>query len=215
MKLQHSARSIAIAGHTGDAQAVIEALISDDPALRIAALGAATRLEILGEESLLAALADPSPAVRRRAAELTPKACTNPGADGEQRRGRGGGGSVRVVEQLVDLLDDPSCAEVAAHALGEVDALPVESTAAVEDALADQATSHDDPICRESAVAALGSLGLGLEAVLAATGDVATVRRRAVIALANFDGPDVDEAVTRATNDRDWQVRQAAEDLLA
>ena len=70
-------------------------------------------------------------------------------------------------------------------------------------------------MCRESAVAALGALGdpAGLGAILAATEDKATVRRRAVIALAPFDGPEVDAALERATNDRDWQVRQAAEDL--
>jgi hypothetical protein len=40
------------------------------------------------------------------------------------------------------------------------------------------------------------------------------VRRRAVIALAPFAGPDVDAALAAASQDRDWQVRQAAEDLL-
>ena len=58
-----------------------------------------------------------------------------------------------------------------------------------------------------------GEAGLG--AILAATSDKATVRRRAVIALAPFDGPDVQDALERARSDRDWQVRQAAEDLLA
>ncbi len=43
--------------------------------------------------------------------------------------------------------------------------------------------------------------------------DKATVRRRAVIALAAFDGPEVDAAIAGALQDRDWQVRQAAEDL--
>jgi len=36
-----------------------------------------------------------------------------------------------------------------------------------------------------------------------------------VVALAAFDGPEVDEALDRAAEDRDWQVRQAAEDLRA
>jgi hypothetical protein len=36
-----------------------------------------------------------------------------------------------------------------------------------------------------------------------------------VIALAAFEGPEVDAALRRALEDRDWQVRQAAEDLLA
>ena len=62
---------------------------------------------------------------------------------------------------------------------------------------------------------ALGSLGdpAGPPAILAGTRDKATVRRRAVIALAPFDGPEVDEALAAALTDRDWQVRQAAEDL--
>jgi hypothetical protein len=34
------------------------------------------------------------------------------------------------------------------------------------------------------------------------------------VALAGFDGPEVDAALAKAANDRDWQVRQAAEDLL-
>ena len=41
------------------------------------------------------------------------------------------------------------------------------------------------------------------------------MRRRAVIALAPFEGPEVQAALEQARSDRDWQVRQAAEDLLA
>jgi hypothetical protein len=51
--------------------------------------------------------------------------------------------------------------------------------------------------------------------VLTACRDKATVRRRAVLALAPFDGPEVDAALSAALDDRDWQVRQAAEDLTA
>ena len=67
-----------------------------------------------------------------------------------------------------------------------------------------------------AAVAALGALGdrRGLPAVLAACDDVPAVRRRAVLALAPFEGAAVDAALERARTDRDWQVRQAAEDLL-
>ena len=49
----------------------------------------------------------------------------------------------------------------------------------------------------------------------AATEDKPAVRRRAVLALAPFEGDDVDAALQRALADRDWQVRQAAEDLTA
>ncbi|HEY9558295.1 MAG TPA: HEAT repeat domain-containing protein, partial [Acidimicrobiales bacterium] len=77
------------------------------------------------------------------------------------------------------------------------------------------ATGHDDALVREAAVAALGAIGdeAALPTILAATGDKATVRRRAVLALAPFEGPEVDQALERALEDRDWQVRQAAEDL--
>ena len=54
----------------------------------------------------------------------------------------------------------------------------------------------------------------GLPAVLAALGDKPTVRRRATVALAGFDDPRVDPALRKAAQDRDWQVRQAAEELL-
>jgi hypothetical protein len=50
--------------------------------------------------------------------------------------------------------------------------------------------------------------------VLRGCEDKATVRRRAVLALAPFDGPEVEAALQRALSDRDIQVRHAAEDLL-
>ncbi|MDQ6727535.1 MAG: HEAT repeat domain-containing protein, partial [Actinomycetota bacterium] len=82
-------------------------------------------------------------------------------------------------------------------------------------ALSAVALGHADPLCREAAVAALGAIGdeAGLPAILAATRDRPAIRRRAVIALAPFTGRDVDAALVAALEDRDWQVRQAAEDL--
>ena len=82
--------------------------------------------------------------------------------------------------------DDDTVAEAAVHALGELDP-PVD--AAVQ-AVATVANGHGEVVLRETAVAALGGMGHpgGLEAVLAATTDVATVRRRAVLALAAFEG---------------------------
>ncbi len=78
------------------------------------------------------------------------------------------------------------------------------------------ASGHEDALCREAAVASLGSLGheAGRAVVLAALMDRPPVRRRAVLALASFEGPDVEAALERALRDRDWQGRQAAEDLL-
>ena len=57
--------------------------------------------------------------------------------------------------------------------------------------------------------------------ILAATNDKPAIRRRAVLALAPFVDPehpraaDVAAALEAAATDRDWQVRQAAEDLTA
>ncbi|MDQ6909925.1 MAG: HEAT repeat domain-containing protein, partial [Actinomycetota bacterium] len=114
---------------------------------------------------------------------------------------------------LIGCLDDADATvvEMAAWALGEkgpAGSVAVEHLAAI-------ATAHEEALCREAAVAALGAIGdsRGLPAILAGTNDRATVRRRAVIALAPFAGEEVDAALQRARNDKDWQVRQAAEDL--
>ena len=191
---------VAEAGHRGDADAARAATADPDPGVRAAALTALRRCGSVIADDLARAVADPSPAVRRRAAE-------------EVAALAAGGSSVAGVS-LLSLLsdDDPTVVEVAAWASGERS--PPEHGAV--DRLTDLTTGHDDALVREAAVAALGAIGdpAGLPAVLAATGDKATVRRRAVIALAPFDGPDVDAALERATTDRDWQVRQAAEDLL-
>ncbi len=75
---------------------------------------------------------------------------------------------------------------------------------------------HPDVRCREAAVAALGAIGdpRGLAAVIEALDDKPTVRRRATVALAGFDDPRVEPALHRSAEDRDWQVRQAADELL-
>jgi len=174
-------------------------LADDDPGVRATALGALARSGGLLPDDLAAALEDPAPLVRRRALEEV-------AALGDDPDGRGAGVSI------LGLLRDPdrSVVEVAAWACGE--RRPCEAAAVT--ALADLSTD-DDPLVREAAVAALGAIGdpAGLTAILSATQDRATVRRRAVLALAPFDGPDVDAALALAATDRDWQVRQAAEDL--
>jgi HEAT repeat protein len=189
----HRRRGAVRAGHEADEKTARRLLVDSDPTVRAAALGALARMGRLGPDQLGRALADPDAAVRRRACEL---AAAVPEAD------------------LLPLLSDPqaSVVEVAAWALGEQG--PSAGSGAVG-ALARVATEHDDALCREAAVAALGAIGdaAGLPAILAATSDRPAVRRRAVIALAPFEGPEVDEALRRALADRDWQVRQAAEDL--
>lgn len=179
-----------LAGHQGDEGAARAALADDDPTVRASALGALARMGRLAAEDVATALADRDPTVRRRACEV---AVGVAGADGA------------LLACLAD--PDPSVVEAAAFALGERG----EGGAA----LGRVATDHDDPLCREAAVAALGAIGdpAGLPAILAATRDRPAIRRRAVIALAPFEGPEVHRALERARLDRDWQVRQAAEDL--
>ena len=186
-------RAAALAGHRGDEAAARSALVDETPAVRATALGALARMGALTAADLVRALGDSDPHVRRRAAELA--------ADVED---------VDLLGALHD--DEPLVSEAAAYALGERPA-----AAAAIGGLTAVATAHADALCREAAVAALGALGdvRGLPAILAATSDKPAVRRRAVLALAPFDGPEVEAALERALHDRDWQVRQAAEDLLA
>ncbi len=176
---------------------MVEALASPDPVLRRTALGAARRSGLLDPEGLTSYFTDTDERVAGRAVALAARI----GADDPA--------AATVADRLVPLLSGP-LAEAAAFALGELEIATDEVVAPLEA----MATAHDDALCRESAVAALGALGRGREAVLAALDDIATVRRRAVIALAAFEGPEVDRALAAAVEDRDWQVRQIAEDLI-
>jgi HEAT repeat protein len=171
-----------------------------DARVRAAALAALVRTRSAGARaSWDRGVGDAAPAVRRRAAELAP-ALDPP----------------LPVDALLALLrdDDVTVVEAAAWAVGELGD-EMETSGAV-DALAHTVSTHRDALAREAAVAALGALGdpAALPAILAACTDKPAVRRRAVLALAPFDGPEVDAAITAALDDRDWQVRQAAEDLL-
>ena len=168
-----------------------------DPQVRAAALGALTRAAPRRTAARVWKLAarDPDPIVRRRAAAAAPEI-----------------GRLVPIAMLVTLLGDadPWVAEAAAFALGERSDRPAIGS------LTEQARHHSDPLVREAAVAALGALGDpgGLAAVLAACDDKPAIRRRAVLALAAFEGPEVEARLRQALADRDWQVRQAAEDLL-
>ncbi len=171
------------------------ALTDPDPRIRATALGALERLGVLDAAALSTALADTDPGVRRRACEAA--------------AGFPGDAAPSLLPQLADA--DCTVIEVAAWASGEREP-PEPGVVAV---LAELTRGHADALVREAAVAALGAISdpAGLPAILAATGDKATVRRRAIIALAPFEGPEVDAALDAARTDRDWQVRQAAEDL--
>jgi HEAT repeat protein len=186
-------REIAVAGHTGDVGVARAALADSDPVGRELALGAVARIGVLTDDELRAALVDPAPAVRRRAAMIS---------------GQRTGLSLRV------LLDDAdmTVVEAAAWACGEQELVDDD----VLEALIDIGVTSSDALVREACTAALGAIGdpRGLPTILRGCIDKPAVRRRAVLALAPFDGADVDAALQTALADRDWQVRQAAEDVL-
>jgi HEAT repeat protein len=188
-------RAVALAGHRGDEGTAQRGLHDPAPVVRAAALGALARLAKLDSDDVSRAMGDEDPLVRARAAEVAV------------------GFGPAVVGLLTRALTDGDArvVEAACFALGE---LGGEASAGVGD-LSAVAGGHSDPLCREAAVAALGAIGApaGLAAILAATTDKPAVRRRAVLALSPFSGSDVDAALERALSDRDWQVRQAAEDL--
>jgi HEAT repeat protein len=143
------------------------------------------------------AAADADARVRLRAAQVAPALRTR----------------VTCSALLVLLSDEDAwVAEAAAFALGEHPRCSGRALHALEQV----ATTHDDPLLREAAVAALGAQGVEatLPTILAACDDKPAIRRRAVLALANFDGDEVEARLQAALTDRDWQVRQAAEDLL-
>jgi HEAT repeat protein len=187
-------------GRADAAELAVAITSNSDARVRGAALGALVRIGGPGARRAWSqSSGDRDPAVRRRAAELAPSVVPAP------------------VVGLLNLLTDSDAfvAETAAWALGEL-TWTGRTRARVVLALARAAGAHPDPLVRESAVAALGAIGdaRGVPAILAACGDRPPIRRRAVLALAPFDGPDVDAALAAALTDSDWQVRQAAEDLL-
>ena len=184
---------IILAESSRDVPALNKARTSNDASLRALALGSLHRIAALTTEHLTEALTDEDRNVRVRGIEL---AIEN--------------AQIAIEPCLGD--PDDLVVETAAWALGE----RMDDATAIIDALKATATDHEVSICREAAVAALGAIGSihGLPAILAGLEDRAPVRRRAVLALAPFDTPEVTDALERATQDRDRQVRQAAEDLL-
>ena len=175
-----SRRRAALAGHEGDEHAARALLTHADGDVRATALGALARLGAATVADIDRAVLDPRRVVRRRACAVAVAA-----AIGDA--------------QVGTLLDDPdaSVVEAAAWALGELGRRDWRRSWRRSPA---RRPEHHDPLCREAAVAALGALGdaRGLPAILAATTDKPAVRRRAVIALAPFEGPEVEAALRRA-----------------
>jgi HEAT repeat protein len=177
-------------------------LARSDPDARVRAVALAALVRTARREVSApvwrAGVEDDDPHVRLRVAQVAPRL-----------------GRAATNACLLALLgdDDAWVAEAAAYAIGEH---PRPTRAAI-DALVNAAMSHPDPLVREAAVAALGAVGDAstLPAVLHACDDKPAIRRRAVLALAAFDGSQVEARLRAALDDHDWQVRQAAEDLLS
>ena len=176
----------------GDLSLARELCGDGDPRVRASSVAVLSENDALDESLIALGLSDPHPLVRMAVARAAAQ-----------------NSSISVLELLSD--EDSSVVEIACWAAGE----QTEHNDSLIEALSAIALEHEDALCRESAVAALGALGdvRGLESILKATQDIATVRRRAVIALAPFEGQAVTDALQLALSDRDWQVRQAAEDL--
>jgi hypothetical protein len=193
-------RQVIVAGHAGRTDRARRGLSDRDPGVQAAAIGALARSGALTVADVGAALAEGPPLMRQAAVE---------GALSVTGRGSRSTLPGLLIAALAD--PDPLVCVGAAWYLAER-----RVTAAVA-ALAGVAAAHDDVRCREAAVAALGAIGdpAGLPAVLGALDDKPTIRRRATVALAGFNDQRVDAALRRAADDRDWQVRQAADELLA
>jgi HEAT repeat protein len=173
-----------------------DALASATPRHRVLALRGLTRRDAMDEGRWRWALTDLDPDVRRDALEQLAHTRT-PDPD--------------TLGVVVTLLDDADAlvVDAAAFVLGEH--LVIGAVLP----LCRVATDHEDARCRESAVAALGSIGddRARATIVAALDDKAPVRRRAIVALSNFEGPDIEAALEQASEDRDWQVRSAVAQL--
>jgi len=187
------------AGHSGRIELARTGLADPDAEVTAAALGALARLGVLTVPDIVHALTSAPVQVRRRATDAALSV-------------RGPGSRSTLPAVVIDALSDPDPLVV----VGAAWYLSERRVVAAVDALAEIARSHDDVRCREASVAALGAIGdrRGLPPVIDALDDKPTVRRRATVALAGFDDPRVEPALRRSAGDRDWQVRQAAEELL-
>lgn len=123
------------------------------------------------------------------------------------------GGAPSEVDFLLELLGDEGVlvAEAAATSLGEL-----ESSEAVDSLMA-VAADHTDKLLREAAVASLGAIGdeRSRELLIGLTNEAPPqIRRRAVVALTAYDGPDIEEALKAARHDRNPMVREVAEAII-
>jgi HEAT repeat protein len=184
----------AVAG-TGDDELLEDALTNPSPRVRVLAVRALAVRPNVDAVTWSTLRDDPEATVRREVLRQL----------GRHRSGP------TTTEILATALADPDPLVVveAAHALGEHPDLASRS------ALEKCATSHPDARAREFAVAALGAVGdrASVPVIIAALRDRLPVRRRAAVALAAFEGPEVDAALASSREDRDWQVRDVVQRL--
>ena len=170
--------------------------------VREAALATVVKLNLDAGKHIVNALEDADRGVRKRAVELVIDLSNNH----------------EHISKVLVLLDDSSTfvVETVCWVIGEI-GNNYENVNEAVSKVSQVALNHDDSLCREAAVACLGSLGHidGLATLLKVLDDKPNVRRRATLALAPFEGHEVEEALKRKLKDRDLQTRQAAEDLLA
>jgi len=188
------AHEVLLAGHEGNSELLRTAFADTSDHIRSLALHGLLKNNALTDEHIRSAETDTARLVRHRLAQL---------------------GAIEPRINLSILLRDVdfAVAETAAWSLGErVDVTPEEFALLLEGG-----AHHDHAIVRESCIAALGAIGdpRAVPVILQGCTDKPAVRRRAILALAPFEGPEVRTAWETALLDRDWQVRQAAEDLLA
>ena len=181
----------------------ITGFLNDTAAVvREAALATVVKLNLDAGKHIVNAFNDDDHGVRKRAIELVIDLSDNQD----------------YISKILVLLDDSSTfvVETVCWVIGEI-GNNYENLSEAVSKISQIALKHDDSLCREAAVACLGSLGHinGLTTLLKALDDKPNVRRRATLALAPFEGPEVEKALKRKLKDRDLQTRQAAEDLLA
>lgn len=168
-------------------------LSADEPTIRRTAVAASLGRSDLQEQIVNLLATDPASSVRRECAEIL---------------GLAGASDPGTLEQA---LEDEAAEvrEAAVTALGEIGA-----ASSVPKLIASAEDDAEDGLVREAAVAALGAIGVEMARPtllrLVSAGSP-QIRRRSVVALTVFDGPDVEAALRTAATDRNPMVREAAE----
>ena len=173
---------------------LIAATVDPDARVRGAAIGALVRRGTVARASdaWRAAATDADPAVRRRVAELGPPLAARGGVDREAV-------GAALVARLAD--DDVTVVEAAAWALGELGSARRAArslTRCPRSPRSRRSTATRWRVRRRSRRSVRSATSAAAPPILAACSDKPAVRRRAVLALAPFVGPDVDAALERA-----------------